>query len=209
MKLVKILWLFLIVGLSACEPLATFEKPQPDNTKNAGRFQEKVVGTYRSVDGDELIFITHKSVIRETNYEEKTHKNDLDSLVVLQGNFLLELVTKEKTNVRLIGDSVVQHFNFQDTLLNISNGDVLRKFKGYYFLNQHYGPNRWDVTSLAFRKGFLIVKTIETPEELVKLRKITNTIADSCVIFNPTKKQFRQFIKQNGFGSDEVYYSVN
>jgi len=207
-KQLKLFWICLIAGLIACEPLATFEKPQPNNTKNVSRLPEKVVGTYRNADGDEWIFITKQSVIRETKYEEKTHKKDLDSAVVLQGNFLLDLETQNKTSIRLIGDSVVQHFSYSDTLLNISAGDVLKKFKGQYFLNQRYGPNRWGVTSLAFRKGLLNVRTIETPEELEKLKGITNTTSDSCLIFDSTKKQFRQFMKQNGFGSEAIFCCV-
>src|SRR5688572_2765240 len=208
-KQLKFLWVCLIAGVSACEPLATFEKPQPDNNKNVSGLPEKIFGTYRNADGDEWIFITRNSVIRETKYEEKTHKKDLDSAVVLQGNFLLDLETQNKTSIRLTGDSVVQHFSYSDTLLNISAGDVLKKFKGQYFLNQRYGPNRWGVTSLAFRKGLLNIRTIETPEELVKLKEITNTTTDSCLIFDPTKKQFKQFMKQNGFGSEVTFYRIN
>src|SRR5688500_14566117 len=103
MKQLKLLWIYLFAGFSACEPLATFEKPQPDNTKNSSRFPDKIVGSYRNADGDEWIFITRNSVIRETNIEEKTHKKDLDSTVVLQGNFLLDLETQNKTSIRLIG----------------------------------------------------------------------------------------------------------
>jgi hypothetical protein len=206
MKLRKPIWFCLLAWLSACEPIATFEKPQPENTRNSVRIPQKLAGTYRNAYGNTFIFITNQTVTRQQCYEERTHQKDLDSTVVLQGGFLVDLATKARIKVTLIGDSVVQREEFLDTLLNLAGDDVLKKFKGRYFLNQKYGEKSWGVTSLAFRKGALLVQTIATPEELVKLKAITNITSDCPVIFNPTKKQFREFLKQNGFRTEETFF---
>ena len=94
-----------------------------------------------------------------------------------------------------------------DTLFAFSNGDILKKWRGYYFLNESRQTNDWEVKKLKLKNGVITIGKISSAEEIEKMEIITETIHDTSTAYKvrPTKKQLKQFIKQNGFNDEEIF----
>ena len=86
----------------------------------------------------------------------------------------------------------------------MSKINILKKYKGYYFLNRKYGELNWEVEKLTIKKGQLTISEISNQFDLDQLREITNTSIDTLYTFTPTKKEF----KSGGFKNNIVYYKV-
>lgn len=197
----------ILIGLlfSGCEPPVLFNEPQPADTKSLSEFPGKLQGEYLSTEGNALLKIDNRLILCIYDYDQKAHKNQLDSTIKITGDTLFNLSDSSKTFVRFEGDSLVAHYHSEDTLFYISNQNVLKKFKGYYFLN--FGDTtHWYVNKLFLSKGILSINTISTKDEINNLREITETTSDTTSYnFKPTKKQFKEFIRQDGF-KDSAHY---
>jgi hypothetical protein len=75
--------------------------------------------------------------------------------------------------------------------------NVVRKFKGYYFLNKRYDKECWEVKKIELSKGQLVVSSISTKQDIENLKTITESMQDTVAPykFATTKKQFKEFIK--------------
>jgi hypothetical protein len=85
---------------------------------------------------------------------------------------------------------------------------VIRKFKGHYFINTELSNNNWDVIKLTKNKTGLSLASIKKSEEIATLRELTETASDTVYSFNPTKKQFREFLKKKNFTNEDYYLKV-
>jgi hypothetical protein len=85
--------------------------------------------------------------------------------------------------------------------------NVVRRFKGYYFLNKRYDKTSWVVKKIQLTKGQLTLSSISTKLDIENLKEITETSADTIppYKFSATKKQFKQFIKSDGFSDNETF----
>ena len=98
---------------------------------------------------------------------------------------------------------------YLDTVFAFSNGDILRKYKGYFFLNQPY-KNNWEVKKLKINDDIIAIGYIASQDDIAKMEKITETKRDTSYtyIVKPTKKQLKHFIKENGFSEEELYIKI-
>ncbi len=207
MAAVRNLTFGILIGLffSSCEPSVSFNEPQPTDTKRLNEFPRKLQGEYLNKDGNPFLKISDKLILRIYDYGQKAHKNQLDTTVKIIGDTLIDLSDSSKYFIRFEGDSVVILYHSEDTLFYISNLNVLKKFKGYYFLNVG-DANYWYVNKLYLSKGILSINSISTKDEINNLREITETTSDTTSYnFKPTKTQFKKFIKQDGFKASEYY----
>ena len=192
--------------LDSCEPAATFNKPQPDTLKSLTVFPEHIQGKYIANDYASTVTITDKLITRYYDFDFKEHKDTLGTSYKLIGDTLINLADSTKEKVFIKGDTIFQHFQGIDTLFNISVDNVLKKFKGYYFLNSRYSENAWEVKKLLLQKGRLTIGTISNEDDIKKLKEITETTADTTSThFTLTRRQFKKFIKQDGFAEQETF----
>lgn len=192
--------------LDSCEPAATFDKPQPDNVKSLASFPERLLGKYLAADQASIVIIADSLIVRHYDFDFKQHKDSIGSSFKIIGDTLINETDGTKEIILLKGDTVIQHANWTDTIFNISVDNILKKFKGYYFLNSHYSDNAWEVKKLSLNKGVLTVGSISDKDDIQKLKELTETTADTISTnFNLTRRQFKQFVKQEGFGKQEMF----
>lgn len=190
----------------SCEPAATFDKPQPADIKSLTAFPKRIQGKYLAADQASILTITDKLMTRYYDVDFKEHKDSLSSSYKLVGDTLINLTDGTKEKVLLRGDTIVQHYNGTDTLFSISTYNILKKFKGYYFLNKLYNDNAWEVNKLSLEKGILTVASISDKDDIQKIKEITETSADTTSTnFSPTRRQFKSFLRQDGFGKQETF----
>lgn len=199
--------LTLFVHLSSCEPPVTFTEPQPTNTKNLNKFPGRIQGNYLSLADNSNLVINRNSIQRVYDYNYKIHSNEIDSNTILVGDTVIDPVTSEKTIIKRDGDSLITHVHYTDTLFLLGNDNILKKYKGYFFINLRYADGNWEVKKIKIHKGKLTISNISTEGDLENLKAITESPQDTIppYTFTPTKKQFKKFVQQDGFSEEEVF----
>ena len=199
-----------MTSLVACEPSVTFTEPQPVDTDNLSEFPRRLKGVYLSLSDSSILSINDKQIQRTYDFDCKIHPNQLDSTARLSGDTLINLETKERELIKRDGDSLKIHIHSVDTLFQMDYDNVVRKFKGYYFLNTRYNKTSWAVEKMNLSKGQLIISSISTKEDIENLKKITETTQDTVTNYNFTasKKEFKKFVKNDGFSDSETFVKL-
>ena len=208
MKQLKLISLiFILTNFFACGPSVTFSEPQPVDSENLSKFPDRLQGKYISLADSSTLFIGEKIIHRIYDLDQKTHLSQLDSNYRIIGDTMIDLITNEKEIIKRYGDTLLVHIHFIDTLFQMNYDNVVRKFKGYYFLNKRYDKESWEVKKVELSKGQLIVSSISSTEDIENLKTITESIQDTIAPykFATTKKQFKKFIKNDGFTDSEKF----
>lgn len=203
----KVFFIFLFsTFLIGCSPAILFEEPQPPDTKELIEFPEKLHGDYQSLSNSSVLQISKNAIVRVYDFNFKEHINDLDTNLKLSGDTLIDLKIGDKMIVQVIDDTIYQGFYSVDTLFLISQTNVLKKYKGHYFLSSTFDTMTWEVKKLSLNKLNLVISRISGKEDLELLKEITETQTDTASFnFKPTQKQFKKFMKQNGFNDTEEF----
>ena len=208
MKRLKLISTFIILtSLFACEQPVTFNEPQPTDIDNLSKFPKRLQGQYLNFADNSTLLVSDKLIQRIYDYDYKVHLNQLDIAEQLSGDTIINIKTKEKTLIKRDGDSLITHVHYIDTLFQMDYDNIVRKFKGYYFLNKRYDKTSWEVKKIQLTKGQLILSTISTKHDIENLKEITETPQDTVppYKFTATKKQFKEFIKNDGFSDSEIF----
>lgn len=211
MKPLKIIFaLSILTSLVACETPVTFTEPQPPETDNLSSFPGRLKGVYLNLSDSSTLSINDKLIQRTYDFDYKIHLNQLDSTVRLLGDTLINLETNEREVIKRDGDSLKIHIHNIDTIFQMDFDNVVRKFKGYYFLNTRYDKTSWAVEKMKLSKGQLIISSISTKEDIENLKEITETTQDTLTNYNftATKKQFKEFVKNDGFSDSEIFMKL-
>lgn len=209
MRIFGLVVLFLV--LSCGEPrMVDFISPQPTDKKDFSSFPKRLQGNYSNLDDFIDLEITNYHVIKRHIGKDTIDLRDtFYRLTEIKGDTLYDKESSMKFKFRRLGDSLITDFYYIyiDTIFDLNKGDELRKMKGYFFLNQKYGDSSWGVRKLTLKNGVLNLNHISSEEEIKLLQTITETKQDSIRPFkaNPSKKQFREFIKKNGFSDGESF----
>lgn len=208
MNILKIIYAIIILtSFNACEPRITFSEPQPSNTKNISKFPNRIQGHYLSLSNSSSLKINNKLIQRVNDFDYVIHPNQLDSATRLLGDTLIDIETNQRELIRRDGDSLVIHIHNVDTLFHMNYDNVVRKAKGYLFLNTRYSKNSWTVKKLQLSKGQLVISTISLKQDIENLKEITESKQDTVAPFNfhATKRQFKKFVRKEGFSNNEKF----
>ena len=199
--------IIILTSLFACEPPVTFNEPQPTDTDNLSKFPYRLQGQYLSIADNSTLVIGDKLIQRIYDFDLKIHPSQLDSNSRLSGDTIINLTTNSREVVKRDGDSLVTHIHYIDTLFLMDYDNVVRKFKGYYFLNKRYDKKSWEIKKIQLSKGQLVVSSISTKQDIENLKAITESTQDTIASykFTTTKKQFKEFIKNDGFSDSETF----
>ena len=200
--------IIILTSLFACNhPLVTFNEPQPTDTDNLSKFPYRLQGQYLSIADNSTLVIGEKLIQRIYDFDLKIHPSQLDSNSRLSGDTIINLTTNTREVVKREGDSLVTHIHYIDTLFLMDYDNVVRKFKGYYFLNKRYDKKSWEIKKIQLSKGQLLVSSISTKQDIENLKAITESTQDTAAPykFATTKKQFKEFIKNDGFSDSETF----
>lgn len=199
--------IIILTSLFSCKPPVTFNEPQPTDTHNLSKFPNRLQGQYLSLADNSTLVIGDKLIQRIYDFDQKIHPSQLDSNSRLSGDTIINLMTNTREVVKREGDSLVTHIHYIDTLFQMDYDNVVRKFKGYYFLNKRYDKESWEVKKIELSKGQLVVSSISTKQDIENLKTITESTQDTVAPykFATTKKQFKEFIKNDGFTDSETF----
>lgn len=208
MKQLKLI--FVLIGLTsllACEPAVTFTTPQPEGVKDLLEFPSRLQGHYASTKDSSTLSIGAQLIQRVYDFDKRIDTARLGGSSRLSGDTLFDLVTDHKTLLWHEGDSLMAHVHYIDTLFQMTPENVVRKFKGHYFLNQRYGDVGWEVTKVELSKGKLVISHISAEHDIAKLKETAESSLDTVppYKFTATKRQFGKFVRNKGFSEGEVF----
>lgn len=207
-QLKNIITFCTLIILSSCGPIVTFDEPQPTDTDNLSKFPKRIQGQFQSLRDNSVLNLNDKTITRTYDFEVKVHINQLDSTYRLSGDTVINIQDNDSKVMRREGDSLIEHIFSSDTLFEITDDGVLKKYKGYFFLNTNYGKE-WGVQKLSFQRGQLTISSISTKEDIELLKEISESITDSLPYqFKPTKNQFKKFVKADGFSDSEIFVKI-
>jgi hypothetical protein len=205
---------FLFVSCGKGEDHVTFITPQPLGSDDLKTFPRKFEGTYRSLTDSSLLVISKHQLISQTTGSFKNTIDQLDSAdraqVITWGDTILTIPEEPGSYYIIFGDSIELHINGVDSLFDIQKGDVLRKFKGYFFANIRHSDDSWNTMKITPTRQGLIVSRISYADEIDGLKELT-VVKDDSVIhsYNPSRKQMKLFIRQEGFKTEEHYVRID
>lgn len=206
MKRLNFYFVLLVLALLSCEEPATFTEPQPKGTSSLNKFPKRIQGKFLSMDDSSFLYIDKISVKRQYDYKGKIHSNELESSIERHGDTLIDIHTNQFALILHESDSIHFRVNILDTLFLLSEENILKKYKGSYFLNLKVGEDKWEVKRLNYSMGKVQISSIESDEEINILNEITKiTDTTSSKTYSPSKKEFRLFLKKGGFSNYEEF----
>jgi hypothetical protein len=204
---IKTIFLATLV-LVSCGDLVRFEEPQPAGKSNEKRIPKRLIGQYLSLDDSAKLIIANGLIIRYSVSDFSDRLDSVDMKEIKGDTTYSGTEDKLKFDVVVKGDSTFQHWGYYDTLFDVTKGDILRKYKGHYFLNEKFSANSWRVTTLTKIDNGLILGTISRKDDMNNLRTMTETKSDTIFSFRPTKKEMKKFLKGEGFSDRDTFIKV-
>jgi hypothetical protein len=199
---------FFLASLTACEPSITFTEPQPAATDNLSEIPRRVQGRYLSLKDSSILLVSPSLISRIYDFNYKVHISKAESGMQKSGDTLIDPKTNEKQLIVDGGDSLLRNAHYVDTLFMLGSGEhVLKKFKGYYFLNKRHAAESWEVRKMEQTRGKLIISSLSEEKDLASLKEITESREDTAAPyhFTATQQQFKEFVKSNGFHDNETF----
>ena len=201
---------FLVIGfiiLASCEPSISFTDPQPINTENVFEFPKRYRGRYFSSDGNSILVVGNNFLTRINEFDVETLLKDIDNNWVFEGSFIVDKELDKMYSYKKNGDTLIVHHRDEDTFFEFDSEHVVRKLKGFYFLNTNIISGVWEVQKLDFGQNEVNFCSISTVFDFEDLKEVTNTSKEQVLPFkfSPTSKQFKKFVRKNGFKKCELY----
>lgn len=222
-----LLILFSLLFLSTCGPQVKFFQPQPKDGKNLTRIPPEFYGSFFCKTDSSMLEIDSISVTSHW-ISEKTMPRD--SIAELEKD--LELSIKRDTqiyisekrgnwlsnglhiNIRFKNDSVKVHVNAENRMFEISDSQLVRKYRGCCFLNTKTSENLWLVKVLSINGSDLDFDDLLDAEQVKHIKRITrvpgamDTLKNEPTEFflNPTRRELRRILKNRN--TDYVYVKV-
>lgn len=213
----KLIWLFLIPSLFACEPSVLFRGPQPVGKKDLGEFPPKYRGMYQESEDSSVYIIKDLRILeiyRETVAELLNTVVEDEDIEFRNDSLFISEYTGFPALTR--NDSVFSHIVFYDTVFDISRGDKLRKMGRSYFLNL---PK--DTLCLVLRlsfekpdKAFLCDIDQDREMDLIGRHTSIDTVKNEKgeagkFILDPTKKELKRLLRLGAFSDTTGYQRIS
>ena len=203
----------ILILLLGCGPYIWFKVPQPAGGENLTEFPDNLLGKYESVVDTNVIRVEKYKVIREfrenllmTKIEFREEVGDTiseDTSFMFTDNW--------KIDIRSYGDSVKVFSSKDEELFKISEIQLLREYKGYYFLNYKDTNDYWKVKILRLVGDTLEFDFILKEEDIKSIKGITKVevFTDSAEdpskhFLDPTKRELRKILKQRKKGEKYI-----
>lgn len=197
------------IVLTCCEPPVTFTEPTPVNGKTLDKFPKRYQGIYVNKDDGSRLYVGEYLMVREYDYDIKLHRDSLKEGDSLSGDTVYHLNSGELDIVELDGNYLRKHISYMDTIYSVNPSTVLKKYKGYLFLNSPGYYKGYEVKQLKLSKGILEVNAISTPEEIEMLNEFEENDSDTIASpYSPSKKEFRKFVRTEGFKEGEQFVRI-
>jgi hypothetical protein len=217
MKKISFAILAIIIFYS-CNPSIRFETPQPLNGKNVTAFKDDYIGKFASNDST-MITITTSSIIAEKTVPIQLPMSQIENSAIykLKNDSLFARRLKTGFPIHIKRDSVTGLIHYKDTLFSIGTKNILRRYRGEYYLNVMTKEGFWDVKRLSFHaKNELVLNSVYLQDDLERLKDVTavkeirkdSSKIKNIYLVNPSHSELRKFIREGGFRRYDMFTKV-
>lgn len=186
----------------------TFTEPMPLNGKVLDKFPKRYRGVYVNKSDDSRLYVNEKGIVREYDYTFRLHRDSLETGDSLSNDTIFHIAEGDFDVIAVQGEYLTEHVHWFDTLFVVDEFPYLKKYKGYLFLNSldQYG---YEVRQMKLKKGVLEINSISTPEEIALLNEFEENDSDTVASpYSPTKREFKKFIRSEGFSEGEQFVKI-
>ena len=213
MKSIAIITLFSLILIVACNNAnrVTFTTPQPIGAKDLKEIPKRLQGEFVSEDKSHTLIITSNAITKIFDGDIILTTNELYSEIMIIGDTLTVKSDGSKFKIKKHGDSIIYHQHFEDTLFSLNGINILRKFKGFYFVNIMVESNEmWEVSQIGISKGILTISAVDSIENINRLIEVKENNQDTIVNRNisANRRQFKHIVKENGFSETTKYFKI-
>lgn len=204
-------WIFVALTILACEDPIRFEKPQPEGTIEQHVIPRKYHGRYQSLEDSSILIISRGNIISYYKRQFKGRIAELDPaerILFSKDTTFSDEHGKATVKVKHSGAEIAYQYENRETIFSFARHDVLKKFRGYYFLNHETDASHWTVTKLGFTKEGLVLGSLSSKDDLRRLQELTQQKSDTVYNFRPTSKQMKKFIRDKGFHNEERFVKL-
>lgn len=207
MRFKYILFLLIVIGCVDIPQPPYFNYPLPRDKQQAS-IPDKFIGTYKNL-LDSTFLTVSKSFVILTNFSNlNVPLTEVDSIDKLT---LKDTIYSDKSStlrVTITDDSVFQRTISIDTLYFASSDFLIRKQKGFYFLNKRMFKNEnvWIVQTLRVTDNGILIGMIESEEDIDSLDSWDEP--DSISRTSPTVNSLLDFIKDKRFENESKFVRV-
>lgn len=216
---IRHLLLFGIVSMifASCGTDLNFTEPQPPDTKDQHKFKKRYRGEYLSLTDSSILTITDNAIMQTFQVEIKTIYKEMDTTLLTKvGDSIYLIEGYPGLEAKRVGDSAYVTGENTVEVFSLSDNQVLRYYKGYYFLNTLEKDDFWTVRMMGYDKGVLSFKRFAgTDGEIAMLSELTaiDTIRnDEGDIVNysihPTIREFKEILKVAHIGDDGTFRKI-
>lgn len=193
-----------------------FNCTQPENVSEINRIPKEYLGLYVSSDSV-FIRVLKNSIVEESLYKFKVHKSQLDSLqeeFVIFKDKLISKVSKDTFRIKTLKDSILLANKRIDTFFIFSKNKRLIKTGKHLVVNTK-DSIFWRVKILTLEKKSLFINYVGRNEfEVERFDSITKIkskmLSDSSgYIVQPTKKEFKNYLKKNSSKAVVKFNRIN
>jgi len=207
----RTLILLALVFLIGCGPYIYFKSPQPERKSNLSSFPKNLYGAYLSLADSSILIIDAKKIVKKRfenmmmSFEEYSKETGdtifKDTTFLFTDNWLI--------NMKVVGDSIFVNSSREEDIFTISNDQLLRKYKGYYFLNYKDSNDLWKVELLKLTKDTLEYGNILIKEDLEKIKGFTSVESyidttesgkSTKYYLNPAQREVKKILKNRTKG---------
>ena len=211
MKRKYIIYIILLFCIG-CGPYIWFKVPQPEGFSNLKSFPEDIQGKYISLIDTSTIRVGSNEIIQE--YRENLIMTKIEFYEetgdTISTDTSFAFADKWDVRVMSIGDSVYIYSSKDEQIFKISDLNILREYKGYYFLN-YKDSTFWKVKILKLYNDTLEFDYILTDDDIVNILGITNveSVKDTSedvtkYYLKPSKRQLKKILKRRSHGEKFV-----
>lgn len=202
-------------AVAACDGCLVFyfENPQPANDSELNGFPSKFKGLYRSKDST-FLRIEEDRILREYFLNFKVHRQKMDSLKSeydLVDGKLITRDTKDKFDIKVVGDSIELSQKITDTLFRLSYNQKVKRIDGQLVLSTRDSVF-WKMKIVSLEKNVLKFKDIYLREDLSKLDSVTiikgKMLDSTSYLIKPRRREFKNILKIKHLGAEQQFDKV-
>lgn len=208
-----------IFVLWRCEPELHFKEAQPRTDRDERSFKHRYQGTYLNVSDSSILTISEKGMSREWNYEVRMTEEQVDTTpgIAIKDGRLISEINLDPVSVRYKGDTAIMTWTRQQALFFLSDENVLRYFKGHYFINRKQGEGNWTVQTMQLdRDGKLTLRELSASDDAIaNMESYTEveeeTDEEGYVVetsIKPSKRELKEIMKAQLFEEVEVFQKI-
>ncbi len=211
--------ILLFLSLTSCVQDLNFEEPQPSGDKNESKFKNKFQGVYLCLEDSSILTIERVNIVQQWHITANITKTQIDTTdeIELKNGLLYTVNDAEPFHVIFSGDTAELSYDYDKTIFELGDNQLLRYFKGMYFLNFKESENLWSVKTLTFDKeGILSINRIYGGEQEIQRIKEMTTVEEitdkqgKVVDYKvkPTKKELKEILNSDLFKEGKNFQKI-